>query len=54
VSLKDLGRAKHVHITKDDTVVVDGSGKKKDIKARVEHSLAALPLSKSAALLRSK
>ena len=36
VSLKDLGRAKHVHITKDDTVVVDGSGKKKDIKARVE------------------
>jgi len=36
VSLKDLGTAKHVHITKDDTVVVDGSGKKKDIKARVE------------------
>ena len=36
VSLKDLGRAKHVHITKDDTVVVDGAGKKKDIKARVE------------------
>ena len=36
VSLKDLGTAKHVHITKDDTVVVDGAGKKKDIKARVE------------------
>ncbi|MEP1230869.1 MAG: chaperonin GroEL [Litorimonas sp.] len=36
VSLKDLGRAKHVHITKDDTVVVDGAGKKKDISARVE------------------
>ena len=36
VSLKDLGRAKHVHITKDDTVIVDGSGKKKDISARVE------------------
>ena len=36
VSLKDLGRAKHVHITKDDTVVVDGSGKKKEINARVE------------------
>jgi chaperonin GroEL len=36
VSLKDLGRAKHVHITKDDTVIVDGSGKKKDINARVE------------------
>ena len=36
VSLKDLGRAKHIHITKDDTVIVDGSGKKKDITARVE------------------
>jgi len=36
VSLKDLGRAKHIHITKDDTVIVDGSGKKKDIGARVE------------------
>jgi chaperonin GroEL len=36
VSLKDLGTAKHVHISKDDTVVVDGAGKKKDIKARVE------------------
>ena len=36
VSLKDLGTAKHVHITKDDTVVVDGAGKKKDITARVE------------------
>ena len=36
VSLKDLGTAKHIHITKDDTVVVDGAGKKKDIKARVD------------------
>jgi len=36
VSLKDLGTAKHVHITKDDTVIVDGAGKKKDIGARVE------------------
>ena len=36
VSLKDLGTSKHVHITKDDTVIVDGAGKKKDIKARVE------------------
>ena len=36
VSLKDLGTAKHVHITKDDTVIVDGAGKKKDITARVE------------------
>ena len=36
VSLKDLGTAKHVHISKDDTVIVDGAGKKKDIKARVD------------------
>ena len=36
VTLKDLGTSKHVHISKDDTVIVDGAGKKKDIKARVE------------------
>lgn len=36
VSLKDLGTAKHVHITKDDTVIVDGAGKKAEITARVE------------------
>ena len=30
-----LGRAKRVSITKDDTTIVDGSGKKKDIEARV-------------------
>jgi len=36
VTLKDLGTAKHVHITKDDTVIVDGAGKKKEIGARVE------------------
>jgi chaperonin GroEL len=36
VTLKDLGTAKHVHITKDDTVIVDGAGKKSEITARVE------------------
>jgi chaperonin GroEL len=36
VSLKDLGTAKHVHITKDDTVIVDGAGKKGEIKSRVD------------------
>ncbi|WP_298912911.1 chaperonin GroEL [uncultured Algimonas sp.] len=36
VALTDLGTAKHVHITKDDTVIVDGAGKKGDITARVE------------------
>ena len=35
VTIDMLGRAKRVSITKDDTTVVDGSGKKKDIEARV-------------------
>ena len=35
VTLDMLGTAKRINITKDDTVVVDGAGKKKDIEARV-------------------
>ena len=35
VTLDMLGRAKRVSITKDDTTIVDGSGKKKDIEGRV-------------------
>jgi chaperonin GroEL len=35
VTLDMLGQAKKVVITKDDTTVVDGVGKKKDIEARV-------------------
>jgi len=35
VTLEMLGRAKRVSITKDDTTIVDGSGKKTDIDARV-------------------
>ncbi|NJM33959.1 MAG: chaperonin GroEL [Rhodomicrobium sp.] len=35
VTLKMLGRAKKVSITKDDTTIIDGSGEKKDIEARV-------------------
>ena len=35
VDMSMLGRAKRVSITKDDTTIVDGSGKKKDIEARV-------------------
>jgi chaperonin GroEL len=34
VSLDMLGRAKKVSIDKDNTTIVDGSGKKKDIEAR--------------------
>ncbi len=35
VTLEMLGRAKRVSITKDDTTIVDGSGKKTDIDARI-------------------
>ncbi len=35
VSMDMLGTAKRVNITKDDTIIVDGGGKKKDIEARV-------------------
>src|ERR671927_384582 len=35
VTLDMLGRAKRVSITKDDTTIVDGSGKKKAIEARI-------------------
>ena len=35
VTLDMLGRAKRISITKDDTTVVDGAGKKGDIEARV-------------------
>ncbi|MFL5293231.1 MAG: chaperonin GroEL [Myxococcales bacterium] len=36
VTLKDLGRAKRATIDKDNTTLVDGSGKKADIEARVK------------------
>ncbi len=35
VTLDMLGRAKKVRIDKDNTTIVDGSGKKKDIEARI-------------------
>jgi len=35
ISLKDLGRSKKVRIEKENTTIVDGAGKKKDIEARV-------------------
>src|SRR5512143_1182644 len=35
VGVKDLGQAKRVVIDKDNTTIVDGKGKKKDIEARV-------------------
>src|SRR5258708_29874213 len=36
ITLKDLGRAKRVTIDKDNTTIVDGSGKKVDIEGRVQ------------------
>ncbi len=36
VQLKDLGRAKKVRITSDETVIIGGSGSKDEIQARVE------------------
>ena len=35
VTTKDLGTAKRVSVDKDNTTIVDGAGKKKDIQARV-------------------
>src|SRR5690606_21190751 len=34
VELTELGRAKKVIVTKDDTTIIEGAGKKKDIEAR--------------------
>lgn len=34
-TLKDLGSAKRIHITKDNTTIIDGSGEKKDIQDRI-------------------
>jgi chaperonin GroEL len=42
VTLKDLGRAKRVTIDKDNTTIVDGSGKKADIEARVKQIRAQI------------
>jgi chaperonin GroEL len=42
VTLDMLGRAKKVRITKDDTTIVDGVGKKKDITARCEQIRAQI------------
>jgi chaperonin GroEL len=34
-TLQDLGSAKRVHVTKDNTTIIDGSGDTKDIQARI-------------------
>jgi chaperonin GroEL len=35
ITLSDLGRAKSVRVTKDDTTIIKGAGKEADIKARI-------------------
>ncbi len=35
-SLDDLGRAKKVQLSKDETTLIDGAGKKEDIEARIK------------------
>jgi chaperonin GroEL len=42
LTLKDLGRAKTITVTKDDTTIVEGGGKKDLIQARVKQMRAQL------------
>src|SRR5207248_743819 len=35
ITLKDMGRAKKVKIDKDNTTIIEGAGKKDDIKGRI-------------------
>ena len=36
VKLEDLGRARRITITKDDTTIIDGAGSQKDIEGRIK------------------
>ena len=47
VELSELGRARKIVVTKDETVVVEGAGKKKDIEARIGQIQAAYDRSTS-------
>jgi len=47
VTLDDLGQAKRVVITKEDTTVIDGVGSADDIKARVEQIRAQMEVTTS-------
>lgn len=41
-TLADLGSAKRIHITKDNTTIIDGSGDKKDIQDRIQQIKARI------------
>jgi len=47
VTMDDLGRAKRVVITKEDTTVIDGAGSVDDIKSRVEQIRAQMDVTTS-------
>ncbi len=40
IELNELGSVKKIVVTKDDTTIIEGAGKKKDIQARAEQILA--------------
>jgi chaperonin GroEL len=40
IELSELGKAKKIVVTKDDTTIIEGAGKKKDINARAEQIMA--------------
>ncbi|MEL6329229.1 MAG: chaperonin GroEL [Planctomycetota bacterium] len=40
VEISELGKAKKIVVTKDDTTIIEGAGKKKDITARADQILA--------------
>src|SRR5262249_43558487 len=42
VTLKDLGRAKRIVVDKDNTTLIDGSGKKTDIEGRIKQIRAQI------------
>ncbi|HZW10559.1 MAG TPA: chaperonin GroEL [Phycisphaerales bacterium] len=47
IDLKELGSAKKVVITKDDTTIIEGAGKRKDIQARADQIMAQFEKSTS-------
>jgi len=47
IELKELGRAKKVVITKDDTTIIEGAGKKTELNARCEQIRAQMERSTS-------
>ena len=46
-TMQQLGRAKQVKVTKENTIIVDGAGSKDDIKARVQQIRSAIESSTS-------